>query len=112
LEIYEKVGYSPSTIDDKNMKRLFVAIPLPDAIKKDLYAICCNLPRAKWAEKEQLHLTLCFIGEVNCEMLTDIRIPSLFQYPDPQRGGSQGGGYIPTNQQPNRLLSPFEPELQ
>jgi 2'-5' RNA ligase len=56
------------------MIRLFIGIDLPNPIKKDLYAICYGLPRVKWMDEEQLHLTLRFIGEVDGgSVFTDIK---------------------------------------
>ncbi|MDW7771319.1 MAG: RNA 2',3'-cyclic phosphodiesterase [Desulfobulbaceae bacterium] len=47
------------------MPRLFVAIDLPSSIRKQLSALCCGLPGARWITPEQMHLTLRFIGEVD-----------------------------------------------
>jgi 2'-5' RNA ligase len=46
------------------MPRLFVAIDLPDTIKDQLGALCDGVPGAKWVKRDQLHLTLRFVGEV------------------------------------------------
>lgn len=61
-------------------KRLFVAIDPPADIREQLAALCCGLPDARWVQPEQLHLTLCFIGEVDgttfldiCEALAEIQ---------------------------------------
>ena len=54
-------------------KRLFVAIDPPQDIREQLTLICCGLPDARWIPPEQLHLTLCFIGEVNGTVFQDIR---------------------------------------
>ena len=53
-------------------KRLFVAIDPPEAIRVQVAGICCGLPDARWTEPEQLHLTLCFIGEVDGSSFLDI----------------------------------------
>lgn len=47
------------------MPRLFVAIDLPDEVKKEIAGISGNLPGARWVPGAQLHLTLRFIGEVD-----------------------------------------------
>lgn len=46
------------------MPRLFVAIEIPNQIKKDLARFPRELPIARWVPENQLHLTLRFIGEV------------------------------------------------
>ena len=53
-------------------KRLFVAIDPPEEIRAQVAGICNSLPYARWTPPEQLHLTLCFIGEVNGTTFLDI----------------------------------------
>ena len=45
--------------------RLFVALSIPDAVAQSLLLIQGGVPGARWQSREQLHLTLRFIGEVN-----------------------------------------------
>jgi len=45
--------------------RLFVAIPIPDAVAQVLLFMQSGVPGARWQTREQLHLTLRFIGEVD-----------------------------------------------
>jgi 2'-5' RNA ligase len=45
--------------------RLFVAIPVPDAVAEGLLLIQSGVPGARWQTREQFHLTLRFIGEVD-----------------------------------------------
>jgi len=47
------------------MMRLFVALSLPDAVAQSLMLIQAGVPGARWQSREQLHLTLAFIGEVD-----------------------------------------------
>jgi RNA 2',3'-cyclic 3'-phosphodiesterase len=47
------------------MPRLFVAIDLPDDVKDQMGKICSGISGARWVRREQMHLTLRFIGEVN-----------------------------------------------
>ena len=54
-------------------KRLFIAIDPPQEVREQLAALCCGLPDARWTPVEQLHLTLCFIGEVSGDHFLDIR---------------------------------------
>ena len=44
--------------------RLFVALPIPQGVGQSLMLIQGGVPGARWQRREQLHLTLRFIGEV------------------------------------------------
>jgi 2'-5' RNA ligase len=52
--------------------RLFVALALPDAVAQGLMLIQSGVPGARWSTREQLHLTLRFIGEVDGRDAADI----------------------------------------
>jgi len=45
--------------------RLFVAFALPDTVANPLTRIQSGIPGARWQTREQMHLTLRFIGEVD-----------------------------------------------
>ena len=45
--------------------RLFVALAIPDAVAETLWPLQAGVPGARWQKREQLHLTLRFIGEVD-----------------------------------------------
>jgi 2'-5' RNA ligase len=45
--------------------RLFVALPLPEDVAQSLLLIQGGVPGARWQNRDQLHLTLRFIGEVD-----------------------------------------------
>jgi 2'-5' RNA ligase len=47
------------------MIRLFVAVDLPDEVKDGLGALCSGVSGAKWVRREQMHLTLRFIGDAD-----------------------------------------------
>ena len=47
------------------MIRLFVALPLPERVAQSLLAMQSGVPGARWNSREQMHLTLRFIGEVD-----------------------------------------------
>jgi len=55
------------------MPRLFIAIDLPDTIKKNLEAMSFGIPGARWIAPDQIHLTVRFIGEVDGALFHDIR---------------------------------------
>ncbi len=52
--------------------RLFVAIALPEELRQRLAALQHGLPGARWVAPENLHLTLCFIGEVDRRQAQDL----------------------------------------
>ncbi len=47
------------------MQRLFAALSLPDDVAQSLQRLQTGVPGARWQTREQLHLTLRFIGEVD-----------------------------------------------
>lgn len=55
-------------------KRLFVAVDLPDGLKKDIYAFARQIEQSgiKLVEEENLHITIRFIGEVPDEIVPEI----------------------------------------
>lgn len=55
------------------MARLFVAIDLPAALRRELAALGHGVPGAKWVAVEQIHLTLRFIGEVDEQLVEMIK---------------------------------------
>jgi 2'-5' RNA ligase len=54
------------------MIRLFVAIEVPDELRRRIAAICQGVERARWVPEENIHLTLRFIGEVPEDVMEDI----------------------------------------
>ena len=54
------------------MPRLFIAIDLSDAAKESIFLIQNGLRGARWIARENLHLTLRFIGEVSDVEADDI----------------------------------------
>jgi 2'-5' RNA ligase len=46
------------------MKRLFVAIDLPEAVTDLLVRLDPHLPGVRWLKSEQIHLTVSFLGDV------------------------------------------------
>ncbi len=47
------------------MIRLFAALDLPEPVAESLMRLQSGVPGARWQTREQLHLTLRFIGEVD-----------------------------------------------
>jgi len=93
-------------------KRLFVAIDPPQHIREQLAGLCCGLPDARWVPPEQLHLTLCFIGEVSSGAFLDIR-EALSEITFPSFAlRLQGVGFFPPRGQPRVVWAggaPSEP---
>ena len=54
------------------MIRLFAGIELPENIKEQLYALRGGVPNAKWVEKDNLHITLRFIGNKDEDDANDL----------------------------------------
>jgi 2'-5' RNA ligase len=55
------------------MNRIFIAIRLPEKLCSDLLHLTGGIPGCRWSKREQIHLTLRFVGEVNDTMLLDIK---------------------------------------
>ena len=54
------------------MIRLFVALQIPEKVREALVALQGGVPGARWANSDQMHLTLRFIGEVDGDVAHDI----------------------------------------
>ena len=54
------------------MLRLFVALPLPDDIADAVQKTQSGLERAAWSKRDNLHITLRFVGEVDETQATDL----------------------------------------
>ncbi len=54
------------------MIRLFIAIDIPEAIRKELEGFGRSIPNARPVPMDQFHLTLKFIGEVEENRILDI----------------------------------------
>ena len=54
------------------MMRVFVGLGVPNEVAEGLMLLQGGVPGARWATREQLHLTLRFIGEVDGSQLSDI----------------------------------------
>ncbi len=54
------------------MLRLFVGIGFPPALKLRLSLLCSGIPKARWVDPGNLHLTLRFIGELPEDVAADV----------------------------------------
>ncbi len=50
--------------------RLFIAIELPEQARNALVGLRCDIPGARWVPREQIHLTLSFLGDVDDDGVT------------------------------------------
>lgn len=82
--------------------RLFVAIELPERLKRELTRIQSGVPGARWVKPENMHLTLLFLGEVDGGRMEDLsyelaRIDmSSFEIAPSGAGQFSGGGGVKT----------------
>jgi 2'-5' RNA ligase len=51
--------------------RLFVALDLPEIVKDELDTLRTDMPTARWANRQQMHITLFFLGET--ERIADVK---------------------------------------
>ena len=54
------------------MPRLFIALSLPEAVKAELVTMQGGVNDARWVNRDNFHLTLRFIGEINNPTVADI----------------------------------------
>jgi len=59
------------------MIRLFAAISIPEGIRSRLYDLRGGVPGAKWVARENYHLSLRFIGDVDQGLARDIDVALL-----------------------------------
>lgn len=52
--------------------RLFIAIDIPDELKKMISGLRADIPGASWVQAEQIHLTLAFLGEVEEDVVESL----------------------------------------
>jgi 2'-5' RNA ligase len=54
------------------MPRLFVSLPIPDPVAAALTPLQRGVPGAKWSPRENLHVTLRFVGEIDDAVARDL----------------------------------------
>lgn len=54
------------------MIRLFVGLELPEDMRQRLTFLCGGVPGARWVDRENFHLTVRFIGEVDEGRFEDV----------------------------------------
>lgn len=92
------------------MRRLFVAIALPDAVKDRIADLQGGLDGARWVDADTFHITLRFVGHVDHGVADDleaalsvIRVPAL-------ELDLNGLGYFESKGRPRSLWVGVEPD--
>jgi 2'-5' RNA ligase len=92
------------------MPRLFIAIDFPASVVEQIQNICFGIRDARWTPRNQLHLTMRFIGECHNGLFENIAAEldkiSL-------RGftvGAQGVGYFPLRGNPRIVWVGVKPD--
>ncbi len=85
------------------MPRLFVALPLPDSVKRSLDPLAHGLGDLRWLSPEQQHLTLRFIGELDNGRLEDVAEALALVEGTPFELGLEGLGHFPPRGEPQVL---------
>ena len=96
------------------MKRLFIAIDLPEAIKTQLKALCSGIAGARWVTHHQMHLTLRFIGDADENQVRHIQTGLATIRATPFKMDLRGVGQFPPKGKPRVLWVGIEaePELK
>jgi len=90
--------------------RLFIAIELPDEIKRQLEGMRTDIPGSRWVPMEQIHLTLAFLGDVDDATLERLtRTLAAIRSPGFSLRFS-GVGCFPDRRRPRVLWAGLEPE--
>jgi RNA 2',3'-cyclic 3'-phosphodiesterase len=86
-----------------DVPRLFVALDLPESVKRSLEPLAKGLGDVRWATPDQQHLTLRFIGEVGNGAVHDV-IEALATVPSvPFQLTLEGLGHFPPRGEPRVL---------
>jgi 2'-5' RNA ligase len=90
--------------------RLFIAIEIPDDLKKTIGNLRVDIPGARWVPASQIHLTLAFLGEVE-ESAVDLLSGELARIQSPPFTLCfSGTGCFPERRRPRVLWIGLEPE--
>lgn len=112
--------------------RLFFGVGLPMGVRKEVWNFCSTikekLPKMKWVEEENLHITLRFLGEVEKEKLSTlvqlsdelsravkafpVMLGSLGAFPNPKRARVFWCGLSEGGEGCTRLFNGLEARLQ
>ena len=83
------------------MPRLFIAIDIPDPVKDKLCELRRNLPGVRWTARDQIHITMRFIGDSDDGLFSKIK-SSLSEIKLPHLGLEiTGSGFFPNEIRPS-----------
>lgn len=85
--------------------RVFIALPVPDEVKKIISQIKTELKttaKIKWVEAENCHITLKFLGEVNPNQVKNISavLKNIFAQGSAYELSMHGVGFFPNRTRP------------
>lgn len=89
--------------------RLFIAIEIPDDLKKTIGGLRVDIPGARWVPAEQLHLTLAFLGEVEENRAGELSERLALIHTPPFQLNFSGTGCFPNRRRPRVLWAGLEP---
>jgi len=104
--------------DKTKLIRAFIAIELPDFIKKALKdtqkTMLANGIKAKYISPENMHLTLKFMGNIDYDLLPEIRdiLTKSAQYVKPIKLSLKGIGAFPNSRSPKIIWAGIIGETQ
>jgi len=90
------------------MIRLFVAITMPEGVRRLLSSLGATVPGARPVPEEQIHLTLRFIGEVEANQFHDIKERLVEIDSKPLTTAIKGVGHFPPRGKPRILWAGLE----
>lgn len=91
------------------MHRLFVALPLPEAIRDILLDTMDGIEAARWQSEEQLHLTLRFAGELDPRAAEDLVAALALVRAEPFALEIRGVGHFARKRRPHTLWAAVPP---
>lgn len=87
------------------MFRLFIALHLPESVKKGLLRLKTTIPTARWSDESQFHLTLRFLGDIEASKVGKIESALTEIHAIPFDMALKGVGCFPENtKKPTRVL--------
>jgi len=90
--------------------RLFVAIPIPEELRRRMTMLCTGVRGAHWAHEDNMHVTLSFIGEVPDDRVADITAELDRVRSAPFALTLAGAGHFETGRRVRALWIGIEPE--
>ncbi len=85
------------------MPRLFIAIDMPEQVRDQISDLYTAIQGARWVPQDQLHITMCFIGETDTQTETSI-ITALEQiWFEPFHIAVKSTGFFPLRKDPQVL---------